>query len=68
MAFADVIIEEVVATVRAVDSTALLDPKLVRHLVRAVLAGTDEKRERERRRRADSRIADPDQHDGREDR
>jgi hypothetical protein len=54
----DVIVDEVVATVRTVDSTSLLDPKLVRRLVQAVLAGVDERKSRERRRRDDSRIGE----------
>ena len=58
MAVTDVIVEEIVAIVRTVDSAALLDPKLVRGLVQAMLAGSDERRERERRRRADSRIGE----------
>jgi hypothetical protein len=58
MPVTDVIVDEIVATVRTVDSTALLDPKLVRRLVQAVLAGTDERRDRERRRRDDSRIGE----------
>ncbi|MGF6508577.1 hypothetical protein [Paraburkholderia sp. 32] len=58
MPVTDVIVEEIVATVRTVDSASLLDPKLVRHLVQAVLAGTDERRDRERRRRDDARIGD----------
>jgi hypothetical protein len=56
MPVTDVVVDEIVATVRTVDSTALLDPKLVRRLVQAVLAGSDERRDRERRRREDSRI------------
>jgi len=59
MAVTDVIIDEIVATVRAMDSTSLLDPKLVRSLVQAVLAGTDERQARERRRREDARIGEP---------
>ncbi len=58
MPVTDIVIDEIVATVRTVDSTALLDPKLVRRLVQAVLAGSDERRERERRRREDSRIGE----------
>jgi hypothetical protein len=54
----DVIVDEVVATVRTVDSTSLLDPKLVRRLVQAVLAGADERQSRDRRRRDDSRIGE----------
>ena len=62
----DVVIDEVVSTVRAVDSTALLDPKLVQHLVQAVLAGIDEKLAHERRRRADARIGEADANGERE--
>ena len=58
MAVTDVVIDEIVATVRTVDSHAMLDPKLVRRLVQAVLAGTDERRERERRRKKDTRIGE----------
>lgn len=60
MAVTDVVVDEIVATVRTVDSHALLDPKLVRRLVHAVLAGTDERRARERRRKEDTRIGDDD--------
>jgi len=62
----DVIIDEVVSTVRAVDSTALLDPKLVQFLVQAVLSGIDEKLARENRRRADARIGEAEANGGRE--
>ena len=58
MAVTDVVVDEIVATVRTVDDNALLDPKLVRRLVQAVLAGTDEWHRRERRRREDSRIGE----------
>ena len=63
MPVADIIIEEVVAIVRTVDSSALLDPRLVRRLVQAVLTGTDERRDRERRRHEDSRIGEQPAHD-----
>jgi len=58
MAVTEIIIDEIVATVRAIDSSSLLDPKLVRSLVQAVLAGTDERHARERRRRDDARIGE----------
>lgn len=58
MPVTDIIIDEIVATVRMVDSGSLLDPRLVRRLVQAVLVGTDERRDRERRRREDSRIGE----------
>ncbi len=65
MPVTDVVVDEIVATVRTVDSNALLDPKLVRRLVQAVLAGTDERNARERRRREDSRIGeDPPEQQG----
>jgi hypothetical protein len=53
-----VVVDEIVANVRTVDSATLLDPRLVRRLVQAVLTGADERRERERRRREDSRIGE----------
>jgi hypothetical protein len=56
MPVTDVIIDEVVATIRTVDSQALLDPKLVRRLVQAVLTGVDERNARERRRRDDAKL------------
>jgi len=48
----DVVVDEIVATVHAVDGNAL------RRLVEAVLAGTDERKARERRRREVSRIGE----------
>jgi hypothetical protein len=57
----DVIIDEVVATVRTMDSGQLLDPKLVGTLVSAVLDGADQRKRREQRRRDDARIGDDDQ-------
>jgi|HubBroStandDraft_5_1064220.scaffolds.fasta_scaffold1534464_1 hypothetical protein len=60
MAVTDVVVDEIVATVRTVDSHALLDPRLVRRLVHAVLAGTDERRERDRRRKEDTHIGEDD--------
>jgi hypothetical protein len=58
MPVTDVIVDQIVATVRTVDSTSLLDPKLVRRLVQAVLAGADERQARERRRQEDAHIGD----------
>ena len=58
MPVTDVIIDEITATVRTVDSHSMLDPKLIRKLVQAVLAGTDDRAARERRRRNDSRIGE----------
>jgi hypothetical protein len=62
----DVIIDEVVSTVRALDSSALLDPKLVQCLVQAVLSGIDEQLAREKRRRTDARIGETDDNGERE--
>ena len=53
-----VVVDEIVANVRTMDHATLLDPKLVQRLVQAILAGVDEQRERERRRRDDSRIGE----------
>jgi hypothetical protein len=36
----------------------MLDPKLVRRLVHAVLAGSDDRAQRERRRQRDSRVGE----------
>jgi hypothetical protein len=58
MPVTDVVIDEITATVRTVDAQSMLDPKLVRKLVKAVLSGTDDRAQRERRRREDSRIGE----------
>lgn len=58
MPVTDVVIDEITATVRTVDSNSMLDPKLIRKLVRAVLTGSDDRAARERRRKADSRIGE----------
>jgi len=58
MAVTDVVVDEIVATVRTVDSHALLDPKLVRRLVQAVLSGADDRKQRDRRRREDFRVGE----------
>jgi len=54
----DVIVEEVVSTIRAVDSEALLHPRVVARLIQAVLTAVDEKQMRDRRRKDDARIGD----------
>jgi len=66
MPVTDVIIDEIAATVRTVDSSSMLDPKLVRKLVKAVLAGSDDRAARERRRRDDSRIGEAPEKTGQE--
>jgi hypothetical protein len=58
MPVTDVIIDEITATVRTVDSSSMLDQKLVRKLVQAVMSGSDDRAARERRRRDDSRIGE----------
>jgi len=58
MPVTDVVIDEITATVRSVDAHSMLDPKLVRKLVQAVLTGSDDRAKRERRRREDSRIGE----------
>ena len=56
----DVIIEEVVSTVRAVDGPSMLHPSIVARLVQAVLAAVDQKQGREKRRKDDAQIGDDD--------
>lgn len=58
MPVTDIVVDEIVATVRTVDSASMLDPKLVRRLVHSLLAGSDERRSRERRRRDNSRVGE----------
>ena len=54
----DVIINEVVSTVRMVDNQALLDERTLSAIVRAVMAAVDERGARDRRREDESRIDD----------
>lgn len=54
----DVIINEVVSTVRMVDSHALLDERTLRAIVQAVTAAIDDRDGRARRREDEVRIAD----------
>lgn len=51
----EVIIQEVVGTVRAMDGTALLDSRTMGQIVRAVMAAMDSVREQDRRREADTK-------------
>ena len=50
----EVIIQEVVSTVRAMDGTALLDARPMGQIVRAVMAAIESAREQDRRREADT--------------
>jgi hypothetical protein len=54
----DVIINEVVSTVRLVDSQALLDERTLSAIVRAVVAAVDDKSAREQRRDDEMRVDD----------
>lgn len=50
----DVVIQEIASTVRAVSGESLLNERTLAHIVRAVLAATEEQRRRERERGADT--------------
>jgi hypothetical protein len=52
----DVVIEEVVSRIRAVDGQALLAPSVAQELVRLTLEAAREEREREKRREAETRL------------
>lgn len=54
----DVIINEVVSTVRMVDQQSLLDRRTLATIVRTVTAAIDERDERQRRRAEESKILD----------
>ncbi len=54
----DVIINEVVSTVRMVDSKALLDERTLTTIVRTVLAAVDDRERRQRLRGEETRIDD----------
>jgi hypothetical protein len=56
----DVIVEEIVSTIRTVDGQAMLHPSTLARVVQAVLSAVDEKQSRERRRKDDSKIGDDD--------
>ena len=56
----DVIIEEVVSTIRAVDGESVLHPHVLARVIHAVVAAVDEKQARNRRRQEDTRIAEDD--------
>jgi hypothetical protein len=55
----DVIIEEVVSTVRAVDGAVLLDSRVLAQIVRTVMAAIDGTREQDKRREADTATNTP---------
>jgi hypothetical protein len=54
----DVLIEEVVGTIRAVDGEQLLDARQMARLVQAVVQAIEAGQARDRRRRDETRIAD----------
>lgn len=54
----DVIINEVVSTVRMVDSQSLLDERTLGAIVQAVVSAVEDKAAREDRRRDEARIDD----------
>jgi hypothetical protein len=54
----DVIINEVVSSVRLVDGQSLLDPKTLSSIVRTVLSAVDERDARAQRRREETQIPD----------
>ena len=54
----DVIINEVVSTVRMVDQQSLLDQRTLATIVRTVTAAIDERDERKLRRQEETRIPD----------
>ncbi len=54
----DVIINEVVSTVRLVDQQSLLDQRTLSTIVRAVTAAIDDRDERRKRREEETRIPD----------
>jgi hypothetical protein len=53
----DVIISDVVSTVRAVDSEALLSPRVMEEIVRAVLRAVEEQEAHQMRVRNEQRIS-----------
>jgi hypothetical protein len=53
----EVIIDEVVSRIRAVDGQALLSPAITRELVRLTLEAVRAEREHEMRREAETRLA-----------
>lgn len=54
----DVIINEVVSSVRLVDGQSLLDPKTLSSIVRTVLSAVDERDARTQRRKEETQIPD----------
>jgi hypothetical protein len=55
----DVIIEEFVSTVRAVDGTTLLDARVLARIVHAVMGAMDATRAHDKRRQADTSTNTP---------
>ncbi len=54
----EIIINELVSTVRLTDAQALLDQRTLATIVRTVTAAIDERDERARRRSEETRVAD----------
>jgi hypothetical protein len=54
----DVIINEVVSTVRLVDGKAMLDERTLSTIVRAVMAAIDDRDQRQRRRSEETKVDD----------
>jgi hypothetical protein len=52
----EVVIEEVVSRIRAVDGQTLLSPAVARELVRLTLEAVHDQSEREKRREAETRL------------
>ena len=52
----EVVIEEVVSRVRAVDGQTLLSPAVARELVRLTMEAVQDQRERDKRREAETRL------------
>jgi hypothetical protein len=55
----DVIIQEVVSTIRAVDGASMLDARTLGQIVQAVMEATAGAREQDRRRAADTKTDTP---------
>ncbi|NVD97967.1 hypothetical protein [Massilia sp. BJB1822] len=55
----DVVIQEIVSTVRAVSGESLLNERTLAQIVRAVLAATEERQRRQQERSADTRANTP---------
>lgn len=55
----EVMINEVVSTIRSVDGAALLDPRTMAQIVRAVMAAVEAASAQDKRRQADSNTGKP---------